>query len=771
MTNVRPISAQRRVLALALCSALALMAAPAYADQALDFNLFRDSATMFRDADMSRWSENYVELGVGYNSRNSFKFGEYTGLTDKGGFPLAGFNWLSRDAGDDSQFWRIHGANLGLGSRKLQAEGGVQGKWGVTFSLDQLKRSQTESAVFLHQGLGTSTLTLPTGFVRVANAANATIPSLLKPFEIKQGRDVYRMGLNGELANGWAYKVSFREDRSDGTRLTGLFQGTTPGSPAMIVPYPIDERTRQIEATLSYATKVAQLQLGYTYSKFDNSFRQFDVKNPYNTVATAVDLRMSQAPGNDFHQFNANGGYNIGKVSRLSGKFSYSIGRQNEDFLAYSANGAASNRNLLPRGSLDGKVVKTLLDLALTTKPVDKMNLKLGYQYRDTDNRTPIANFIYAIADAATVPAVPATSSSNRFNAPVSTKEQRVMVEADYQIAERTTLRAGLERSHKTQTLSERDMTNTDKLSLELRRPVSDEFLGSLGYVFTRRTGSEDDVNRFFRETHAATYRAITPTTGIPSLRSYMHGDYDENRVRAAGNWTVNETVTLQGGVDNYRQRSRNRDCSAVLEPAIAAGIGAAMPDNCLGRKLADGVALNLDLQWQPEAELMTFAFANFAETRTDQAGRSATATAGPFGFAQAADPTRDWSVVSTYRDTTVGLGLKWQPEEKWDLGGTYVLQQGRGLTNVTSGTAIVPAATPLPDLTTRLHSLQLYAKLAYSKQVSWRFNYNYENLKSFDWSYDVLGPTSVSGVLQTGQTSPRYSNHVFGVSAIVKSW
>jgi len=754
MANKLPVPPHRTILALAICSVLTAMAAPTYADQTLDFNLFRDSATLFRDSDMSRWSENYVELGAGYNSRNSFKFGEYTGLTDKGGFPLAGFNWLNRDADNDAQFWRVYGANLGLDSRKMQAEGGMQGKWGVTFSVDQLKKSQTESAAFLHGGLGTSTLTTTPG----AYANATTVPlALLQPFEIKQGRDVYRMGLNGELANGWAYKVSFREDQSDGTRLTGLYQ-----TRAMIVPYPIDERTRQMEATLSYATKVAQLQMGYTYSRFDNSFHEFDAQNPFS--AAVPNLRMSLAPGNDFHQFNATGGYNIDKVSRLTGKLSYGIARQNDDFLPYSATGGGTAATaVLPRSSLDGKVVNTLLDLALTTKPVDKMNLKLGYQYRDSDNRTPIAHFIYAGRDAANVAAV--NSGSDRTNAPVSTTEQRVLAEADYQIADRTTLRAGLERSHKTYTLSDRSMTNTDKFSLDLRRPVSDEFLGSVGYVFTRRTGSEYDANRFFTQTHAAGYLVGTPAITTPSLRSYMYGDYDENRVRASGNWTVSETVSLQGGVDNYRQRSRGTGCATVAEPAVAAAIGAAMPDNCLGRKLADGVSLNLDLQWQPEENLMTFAFANFAQTRTDQAGR-ATST-----VAQGANPALDYTVGSTYRDSTAGLGLKWQPAEKWDLGATYAHQLGTGLTNVSAAAGVTPAATPVPDLTTRMNSLQLYAKLAYSKQLSWRFNYIYEDLKSADWSYDVLGATAVSGVLQTGQTPPRYSNHVFGVSAIVRSW
>jgi hypothetical protein len=82
-----------------------------------------------------------------------------------------------------------------------------------------------------------------------------------------------------------------------------------------------------------------------------------------------------------------------------------------------------------------------------------------------------------------------------------------------------------------------------------------------------------------------------------------------------------------------------------------------------------------------------------------------------------------------------------------------------------------IPLQTSMPDTWNKLHTLQLFAKWDYSKQVSWRFNYLYENLKSTDWAFDNLTPTSIDQVLLTGQEAPRYSNHVFGVSAVIKSW
>ncbi len=754
---------RRRTVALAVGAALAaLAAAPALADPLLTIKLFRDSEVMFRDADMSRWADNYVELGAGYNSNDSVRFGQFSGLTDKGAFPIAGFNWITRDQANDAQYWQIHGANLGLDSRKFKAEGGVQGRWDASFSFDGLKKSQTESAMFIHQGLGTSNLTLPAGWAAAADPRSIAA-TLLQPFEIKHGRDIYRLGLKGLLGKEWDYKVSYREDRRDGTRMTGM--SFSVGGEAAILPYQIDDRTQQIEAVLSYTSKLAQFQLGYNYSRFSNGLNAFNVQNPFATPGTNSAGRMSLAPDNDHHQIFATGAYRFGKTARLSATYSYGIARQNEAFLPYSANGTAAT-TALPRSSLDGKVVNTLLDIALTTKPIDKMNLKVAYQYRDNDNRTPIAQYTYAGRDAAAVGA--ATSANVRTNAPVSTTENKLSLEGDYEIAAKTVLRAGLEHSNKKYTLSDRTDTQTNKLSVELRRPISDEFLGSVGYSHTQRRGSDYDKNVYFRNTYTGTgFQATNGLTNNPSMRSFMYADFDEDRLRAAGNWTVSETVSLQGSVDGYQQKMRGPNCgqfSDALQPlAITPG---ALSGTCLGRESADGGSASLDLQYQPEENLTTFAFANFSQTGVREIGR--VWSRAPGGTNSGALDSNNWNGDMIYRDHTVGFGLKWQPEEKWDFGGTYVLNQGTGMSGVTNNAG---TAQPVPDTWSRLHTLQLFAKWDYSKQLSWRFNYLYENLNSYDWALSDVGATSNANVLFTGQQAPRYSNHVFGVSAVVKSW
>jgi hypothetical protein len=439
-------------------------------------------------------------------------------------------------------------------------------------------------------------------------------------------------------------------------------------------------------------------------------------------------------------------------------------------FLPYSANlGVGTAGNVPPRASLDGKVVKTLLDVALTTKPIDKMNLKVAYQYHNSDNRTPVANYLYVSRDNNAVPAGGAINTGSRRNAPLSTREHIFSLDGDYEIAPKTIMRAGVERKSVHYSMkdaqyenhADRDYTNTDKFTLELRRPIGTDVLGNVGYSHTQRRGSEYDKNAYFRNTYWN--RGATNNTNNPAMRSFLYQDFDEDRIRASGNWTVSETVTVQAGADTFRRRAADKNCGTIVDANLAAAI-AGLPDTCLGRTLADGSNLSLDAQWQPEENLTTFAFYNFGDTGTKQRSRQgATATAANL----------EWTANLLNRDHTLGIGMKWQPEdlEKWDVGGTYVFNSGVGKASLSTGTGIAPAQTNMPDNWNKLHTLQLFAKWDYSKQITWRFNYIYENLKSADWAYDNLTATSDANVLLNGQTAPRSSNHVFGVSAVIKNW
>lgn len=773
----------------ALAGALAaLVGAPAaMAEPMLQYGTF------YRNADMSRWTDNYVELGALYNTKDSYRFGEWSGLREDGVSPAVGFNWMSRSRANDANYWAVHGSGLGLETRKFSIEAGEQGRWRVNASADRLVRSEIDDARFIHQGLGSSNLTLaadcrpPFTGTNVGATPISSRAGCFNGYKIEQGRDFYRLGMNAVLSAGWDLSVAYREDVRDGTRVTGIYNSflntgsstTATGftNAPLNVPYEINDRTQQLETLLAYADKKAQLQLGYTYSRYENELNSFSVDNPLHTDQIG---RMSLAPGNEFHQLTATGAYAFTNATRLTTKLSYGIGTQDEAFLPYTTRLATNEA--LPRGSLDGEVIKTLVDLALTTRPTDKSSVKLGYQYYDYDNRTPIARYLYAGRDGNQA-ALPG-GQMRRSNAPLSSTENKALIDADYQFGGQAVLRGQVEYKQTQYELTDRSETETTKAGLELRKPVMDTMMGSVGYTFTQRVGSEYNKNVFFRNSYTdpAFQTSVNGgnLTNHPSLRAFMYADYDEDRVRTAANWTLGETVSLQSSLDGYRQRFKGPNCAQIID-TLANNALPDLPDTCLGRTLAEGGSLNLDLQWQPEENLAFFTFLNLAETVVEQAGRTwrLSATDAP----SAADTRRDWLGRTTNQDHSVGLGGKWQPKEIWDLGGQYVFSHGVSktavmqnaapisVTGATGNAGALSQSTPLPDAETTVHSVQLYAKWNYSRKMTLRFNYLYETMKSSNWAYDGLGATSTAGVLLTGQASPKYENHVIGVSVAMHSW
>lgn len=750
-----------------------------------------------RIADMARWTDNYVELGVGYNSKDSYKFGEWSGLREDGAYPVVGFNWLSRNHENDAAYWQVYGSGLGLETRVLSGEVGVQGRWKLTGGADRLVRSELDSGSYIHRNLGSSRLTLAPGCTGFASINGGT-PNLqtainngtcqLTPYKVEQGRDFYRLGYSVSLTGAWDFAVNYREDVRDGTRVMGFITNTGQALP---VPYEIDDQTQQVETLLSYASAKAQFQIGYTYSRYQNDLDALTITNPIRTQATAgppptfrndEPNRMSLAPDNEFHQLQATGALSLGQTTRLTSKLAYAIGTQDENFLPYSINGNGTNLALLPRRSLDGELVKTLFDVSLSTRPTNDSSLKLGYQYYDYDNRTPRAEYLYWSRDSATAPA--AASANTRTSAPLSWTEHKAIVDGDYYVAANTLLRGLVEYRQVDYELTDRTESETTKAGVELRRPVLDGVMGNLGYTFTQRTGSDYNKNVFFRNSYTnPTFQTSVNggnLTNHPSVRAFMYADYDEDRVRASANWTASDTVSLQSSVDGYRQRFTGPDCAKIVDP-LANNALPDLPDTCLGRTLAEGGSVNLDLQWQPEENLSLFTFLNVAETVIEQRGR--TWALSTVNAPSAADTRRDWFGRSTNQDHSVGLGARWQPKETWDVGAQYVF--GHSVSKAAIHQSPAPAAavgatgnagplvqsTALPDAETTIHTVQLYAKWNLNRKATLRVNYLYEALESSNWAYDGITPTANGSVLMTGQLSPKYENHVIGVSVAWNGW
>src|SRR6202165_2513308 len=67
---------------------------------------------------------NQVEVGAGYVSQDSFKFGQYNGLFNRGFYGIFNFDVRSADAYDSdiALRWRVVGTDLRLDTRKKSAQ-------------------------------------------------------------------------------------------------------------------------------------------------------------------------------------------------------------------------------------------------------------------------------------------------------------------------------------------------------------------------------------------------------------------------------------------------------------------------------------------------------------------------------------------------------------------------------------------------------------------------------------------------------------------------
>ncbi|MGR8979502.1 MAG: MtrB/PioB family outer membrane beta-barrel protein [Gammaproteobacteria bacterium] len=112
------------------------MASKVYAadEENMDFSL--DSAPVSQALEPSNpLYTSEIELGGGYNTEDSFKFGQYSGLENRGGFVIGNLHIQLRADynGNSTDYWKLDGRNLGLSSRSIRGEYGQQGKGKLFF--------------------------------------------------------------------------------------------------------------------------------------------------------------------------------------------------------------------------------------------------------------------------------------------------------------------------------------------------------------------------------------------------------------------------------------------------------------------------------------------------------------------------------------------------------------------------------------------------------------------------------------------------------------
>jgi len=513
---------------------------------------------------------NVVNNGNGNNT--SYKFGEYNGLPNQGGY--ADINFDLRGGGhydsNDTTRYRVTGTNLGLeDDRSLRGEYGHQGSFRINLGYDELTRYRSDTfmtpygagsggsdRVFslpaswlkptVPQTNATQTSTsqnfrgldptagtangLTNGSAVTTSAATLATQSTLRAADLasfqnvnlKTRREAYDGGFSVVISPQFDLKASFKHETKTGAKPMGVVSSQVSEYAATLAD-PIDQTTDQFNLGLAFRGENAFLSADYYGSLFKNNIHSVTWNDSSDPTKTAT---YASAPSNQFHQLSLTGGYNFTKATKLTINGSYARNTQNESYVTSGQDGQFPLG--LPQGSLEGLVVTKAFGMKLTHKATNDLKFGANYKFENRDNRTPIntyyfhdaneaasGNFAFGTLGGLTIAQL--GSNLNVYNnRPYSKKSNDLNLDADYRITKGQAVKIGYDFQKINRdcgtwyNCADAPETKDNTLRAEWRGNLAEQLSARVGYGRSKRTVNYDE-NAFLALVPDA---SVIPTTG-----------------------------------------------------------------------------------------------------------------------------------------------------------------------------------------------------------------------------------------------------------------
>ncbi len=659
--------------------------------------------------DTSQWKCKYcafeeglsgtLELGAGYVSKDSYKFGEYTGLNEQGGFVIG--NASARYRGEDAVYWNVDASSLGLDSRSLGAEAGKQGTYKVYLKYKELPHFISDSVQTPFAGSGSNSLTLPSGWVQAGTTGGMTaLGSSLHRYDLDTKRTRLSVGASLIPAPQWQYAINFRHATKEGAqRIAGAFSISTS---AQLVE-PVDYETDQLDVSASYAGRKWQAMFGYYASVFSDKNTSLTWQNPYTPVGGAATGQLALPPDNQFHQLLASVGYQFSDRTRATADVALGRMTQDENFLAPTLNTGLAVP-ALPRNSLDGKVNTLDANLKLSSVVTDKLRLNASGTYHDRDNRTPQAAFPWVTLDTTVRPA--------RKYLPYSFTQETLKLSADYRVVKNIRTSVGFDNDLHKRTYQEAEKTRENTFWGKVSAHTRD----NVDVMFKLAHGERDQLG----------YAAVPDITSVenPLLMKYYMANRKRNSTGLRVDVAASDAVNIGFGLDYAKDE---------------------YPDSVLGLTNSRDFTLSGDASVLLSQKTSLHFFLNHEEIHSKQAGYDTSSLAG-------------WFAENDDTIDVLGFGVKRVVmTKKLDVGADYTVSQSHGAVTVNT----VAPTPPFPDLVSRLDSLKLYATYRLKDNMSLQGAYWHERYQSENWMLDGVTPSTISNVVAFGEQPPSYSVNV----------
>jgi len=644
----------------------------------------------------SGW-DGYADVGVGDVSDDSYRFGDYRGLEEKGTYGIAGGELRYR--GEEGGYLDVTGSELGLDTRSVRAEGGTQGSYRLWLEYDELPHFIADDTRTVFSGAGTDTLTLPGGWTRADDTGGMTaLGGSLQDVTIDRERKSGALGLDVLQGDHWKYSVEARKHTQEGNRVQGgsfLFRSA-------LLPAPVDYETDQVNASVRYMRDRWQVEAAYYASMFTNENRALVWDNPFTSSNNADRGRLALAPDNQFNQVMLSGSWRSTDALTVAGRVAVGRMEQNEDYLAPTINSSLSAPQP-PRNDLDGQVDTRTANLRIVGDATDRITAKGEIYYDERDNQSPRDSYVQVATDERVTGA--------RTNRPYSYKKRGADVTLDYHAASDLRFSAGGGRENMDRTYQEVETTRTDTVWAEVKGSPTDRTTLRLRKTREMRDGAYDSIG-------------LMPPEN-PDLRKFHIAERQRDLTLLSLDYLATDTVTVGVTVDWADDEYTDSD---------------------IGLTDARDTTYSFNVSAVPTDGLTAYGFVSMQSINSTIRGAD-NVTGAPWTASELDD----------YR--TVGVGFE-VAELPWGFTeGRLDLTHAAGTTKVDIDKGI--AAPPIPNVDTRLYTLSLSAARPLGKDTDLRLGYLLEGFTEDDYHRDGVDPGTIPTVLTLGEGTAGYTVHV----------
>lgn len=669
-------------------------------------------AASIAQVDTSNWKCEYCpfedgaravyDAGGDYVSEDAVRFGNGTGYDEKGGYAdLGGEGTYTNKATRVS--W--YAEDLGLKSRVLEFSAGRPGSFGIDLNYRELpyRRFGSTSTVFANSG---DALTLPAGWVSAGTTGGFTaLNASLTPQNIETDRQILEFGADYLASSRVKLFADYRRQQRDGVSImsgSGFTQ-------AAFLPRPIDDYTDQFNAGVQFGSGSFNMTLGYFGSFYRNEVDSLTWDNPFTAGPGGDRGRLAVEPDNDFQQFSLAAVYRATAFDTVIA-FSAAVGRgeQNADLLPYTINPLLVTP-ALPVASLDGQVDTSNYGLTITSRPHERVGIKLAYRYDERDNQTPLSAWSRVITDT-----LPSGAAEN--NIPYSFERSRLNLSGTLRIFDSLSILGGYDR------------TELDRDFQEVASQIEDAGWGKLRWRPTPYL--------------EATFK------GGASQRDPE--DYDTDVGLLFGQNPLMRKYNL---AYRYREFAEVSLSASLAERPLSVGMtylyaDDSYSDSALGLTESTEERFAVDFSW----------------AISDRSSLYLTAGGDTIDALQLASETfagPDWAASHDDSFTHYGGGFRVGMGERTDLTLDYTRSDGE--TEILHEGPTV-AANPLPKLESTMDSLRLALRFGVSPRFDVNLQARYERFETADWALEGVEPDTIPTVLTMGADPYDYDVWVVSV-------